>query len=255
MEVTCFITSIDSATSDWKEDQIGLIRESRDLSAQSINFSRIMESKDLARMERTREEQEEIERDKGGRRVRRVDVDRQHRRHRHQPRIVRYYKLLNRCSNRYVRVTGKHVDANSTSTDQYVQLRVESQDFDSQLTIQSAQTQNYLCFNKQGKLALRLSARDGDCLFHELISIDEHYTEFRSTVDSSWFIAFNTNGRCIAGNKWMTRPHLSRCRHFLKIDVHDEITLAARTRGENAKKLESSDLDFRQLYVRLKLPK
>lgn len=38
---------------------------------------------------------------------------------RHQPKLVRTYGLLNRCSNKYVRVTGKHVDARANRTDRY----------------------------------------------------------------------------------------------------------------------------------------
>lgn len=136
----------------------------------------------------------------------------------HEARVVRHLKLLNRCSQKHLRLTSKYVDAKGSSDNIYSHLRVVSEEFGSRLRIQSAQTLNYLCFNKRGKLIVKHSGKDDGCIFREIYSRN-HFTEFQSTVNVTWFLAFRSNGRAMDGGvQWQRRhPSMTRCRQFAKI--------------------------------------
>lgn len=64
------------------------------------------------------------------------------------------------------------------------------------------------------------SGKDNGCIFREIYSRN-HFTEFQSTVNITWFLAFRSNGRAMGGGiQWQRRhPSISRCRQFAKIPV------------------------------------
>jgi hypothetical protein len=121
---------------------------------------------------------------------------------RHHRRIVRHYRLLNRCSGRHVRVTTKRADAKAQFDDIYAELRVVSESFGSHVRIQSALSLDYLCFNRHGRLIVKhQTGRGSNCVFQELQTVD-HFTEFRSTYNADWYIGFSRRGERLLGDSW-----------------------------------------------------
>lgn len=125
---------------------------------------------------------------------------------RQQRRIVRHYRLLNRCSSKHLRVTSRRVDARAQHDDIYAELRVVSDSFGSHVRIQSAPSLGFICFNKHGRLIVKQSGRERNCVFQELQTVD-HYTEFRSAANTTWFIGFNKRGQRLSGDSWPCLPH------------------------------------------------
>jgi hypothetical protein len=131
--------------------------------------------------------------------------------------IVRTYKLFNRCSEKHVRVTGKRVDASAEVDDQYSLLRFETKGRlgnRTSFTIQSASSQNFLCFNKLGKLVVKATSKDPLCSFHE--QHDGPYAKFYSTRHAHWFVAFNKHGRRLEADHWTRNPSTIDCLCFVK---------------------------------------
>lgn len=173
--------------------------------------------------------------------------------------VVRHYRLMNRCSSKHVRITSSHVDAHGDFSDIYAELRVVSESFRSHLRLQSALSRTYLCFNRRGRLTVRLSGADDRCLFQELQTGD-HYTEFRSVVERHWYIGFSRRGRRLRADSWQhvdeheqrlrhsrqrrRRRSTDRCRQFVKTQV----TLI----NDDQHAVNHQPVDFQRIYFRLR---
>lgn len=132
-------------------------------------------------------------------------------------RIVRYYRLLGRCSESHVRMTSSHVDSLAHgATDPYGQFRAVSESFDSQLRLQSVLSRTFLCFSQTGKLIVKHSGSSRNCLLRERLSTDGGFVEFQSVVNASWLIGFNNRGQRLAGDHWRVKPRSRRCFQFTK---------------------------------------
>lgn len=131
--------------------------------------------------------------------------------------IVRRRKLYSRCSSKHLRIYGSRVDSLALPDDIYSELRFETRGAGSLVTIQGSSSRNFLCFNKKGRIAIKHSGRSRRCLFHEIYSLD-HYTEFQSAANGSWWLGFGRRGQRLDGQRWTRSRRLRRCFQFLKID-------------------------------------
>lgn len=181
--------------------------------------------------------------------------------------VIRHYRLMNRCSSKHVRITSSHVDAQGDFSDIYAELRVVSESFRSHLRLQSARSRTYLCFNRRGRLTVKLSGADARCLFQELQTTD-HYTEFRSVAERRWYVGFSRRGRRLRADSWdhvdehnvdehrlrhgrrrrRRRRSVHRCRQFVKTQV----TLINDDDHEAA--FNHQPVDFQRIYFRLRAP-
>lgn len=171
--------------------------------------------------------------------------------------VVRYFKLLNRCSQKYVRLTSKHIDSRAMLDSIYSQLRVVSEEFGSLLRIQSAQSHSFLCFNKRGKLIVKHLGKDNRCVFREIHTSD-HFTEYQSAVNETWFLSFRKTGQAMdAGHEWTRRPGSQRCRQFTKtqfayLDSANPHQLGHSAKDKSLLPINPSAIDHRR--VRLGTP-
>lgn len=140
---------------------------------------------------------------------------------------IQYITLYSRCSQAYVELRGRHIDANGKLNENRAGsglLRLETIGIDSHVKIQDPLSRKYICFDKRARIIIKHSGNGNLCLFRELISAD-HFTELQSAVNSSWFLGFKENGfpldgfrRSSSGTKdgRRTKTRLEKCYQFMK---------------------------------------
>jgi len=104
---------------------------------------------------------------------------------------------------------------------------------------------------------LQLSGRGTRCLFQELQTPD-HYTEFRSVSEPSWYVGFSRRGRRLRADSWLNhrrrhgrrrRQSADRCRQFIKTQV--TVTDDDRQTSSSSE-FNHQPVDFQRIYYRLR---
>ncbi|XP_005992664.1 fibroblast growth factor 17 [Latimeria chalumnae] len=127
-------------------------------------------------------------------------------------RQVRVYQLYSRTSGKHVQVNGRKVSATAEDGNKFATLIVETDTFWSRVRIKGAESGNYICMNKKGKLVGKPIGESDDCIFMEIV-LENNYTAFQNVKYEGWFMAFTRKGRPRKASK--TRQ-TQREVHFIK---------------------------------------
>ncbi|XP_076846467.1 fibroblast growth factor 17 isoform X2 [Brachyhypopomus gauderio] len=127
-------------------------------------------------------------------------------------RQVRVYQLYSRTSGRHVQIQGKRVTATAEDGNTFARLYVETDTFGSRVRIKGAESDRYLCINRNGKLVGKVGGRGQDCIFTEIV-LENNYTAFQNARYQDWYVAFTRKGRPIKASR--TRQN-QREVHFIK---------------------------------------
>ncbi|GAU92694.1 hypothetical protein RvY_04743 [Ramazzottius varieornatus] len=132
--------------------------------------------------------------------------------------ITRKYALHSVCSARSIYLTGKRLNdvrADASDRSPYARLTVRSVR-PGEISIYNDLSKRYLCFNRHGKLIMRLEFRDKPCVFHERVSQNNHVI-LQSSYNKGWFVGFGRDGKSLQGNDWKNKlPKNQNCYQFLK---------------------------------------
>nr|ALS19767.1 fgf8/17/18 [Novocrania anomala] len=128
------------------------------------------------------------------------------------PKFKRYYKLYSRCSRSYVSQWRNSLSAMARKASEFDKFIFVTNSFNSQLRIKVAKTNKYVCFNRLGRVTLKVNAhKDNQCLFEEKLTDDNH-TRLQSVGNREWFLGFNRKGKVLRGYK-----QSKKCMDLMKI--------------------------------------
>ncbi|OQV14278.1 hypothetical protein BV898_11515 [Hypsibius exemplaris] len=132
--------------------------------------------------------------------------------------IIKKYALHSVCSRQNIRLFGKRfnqVRADASSNDLYAQLTVRSVRL-GEVSISNDASGRFLCFNRHGKLIMRLEFRDKACVFHERVHHEK--IVLQSSLNKTWFVGFGRDGRSLQGAEWRKKQPKSRgCYNFHRV--------------------------------------
>ncbi|XP_025096838.1 fibroblast growth factor 18-like isoform X2 [Pomacea canaliculata] len=130
--------------------------------------------------------------------------------------FVRTYRLLSRCSDKYVQMKlgdkKRAVDAKGLKNSDYALLKFESHPGgQGMFRIYGEYAQKYLCFSRKGRLIVRSEAEEDTCVFRE--KVDDNYTMLQSQANSNWYVGFSPKGKKLKGFG-IRRRKRQKCFHF-----------------------------------------
>uniref|UniRef100_A0A915JYS7 Fibroblast growth factor 17 n=1 Tax=Romanomermis culicivorax TaxID=13658 RepID=A0A915JYS7_ROMCU len=128
--------------------------------------------------------------------------------------VVRNYKLHNRCSGKYLQIYLKEVNARGKQDSPLVGLRVETDTYGSRIRIQSEKFNKYLCLSRQNRTTTKYNGRNLRCVFIEHIS-DNHYTELESAAIPGLYLGFNRHGRFVNPKRYRKKR---TCFQYIKTE-------------------------------------
>ncbi|VDN56328.1 unnamed protein product [Dracunculus medinensis] len=126
------------------------------------------------------------------------------------------WQLYNHCSSAFVQTYFKHADASGHQASHCLTDFIVEFDSKHRLRLKNIFTENFICFNKRQRIAIRRDGLDEKCHFRERIT-PSGYTQLQSAWRPYLFLGFNRRGRFQDPSQFKKKK---RCFSFTKLVRH-----------------------------------